>query len=92
MKDIKLETDTIIPLNNVNFTSFPCGMEVEEGAIITETERNNIRLALVTHGKMTNSAMFNDAVNIFPVCYFSVVTAHSSFSPTNVRDNPPATD
>jgi len=34
---------------------------------------------------MTNSATSNDAVNSFPVCYFSVVTTHSSFSPANEK-------
>jgi hypothetical protein len=85
MKDIKLETDTIIPPDHVNFSSFRCGMKVEEAAIITETEGNDIRLTIVTHCKMTNPATSNDAVNIFPVCYLSVVTSHSSFSPANIK-------
>lgn len=50
MKDIKPETYTIIPPDHVNFSSFTCGMKIEKTAIITETERNNIRLTPVTHG------------------------------------------
>jgi hypothetical protein len=83
MEDIKLETYTIIPFDNVNFSSFRRGMEIKKAAIITKVERNNIRLTLVTHGKMTNPAASDDVVNIFPVCYFSFVSTHSSFSPAN---------
>jgi hypothetical protein len=64
-------------------------VKVEEAAIVTETEGNDIRLTIVTHCKPANPATLNDGVNLFPVCYFSVVTPHSE--PVSENETPPAT-
>jgi hypothetical protein len=77
MKDIKLKTYAIIPFDNINFSSLGRGMKIKKAAIITEVERNNIRLTIVTHCQTANTATINDIVNIFSVFYFSVVTTHS---------------
>lgn len=51
MKDIKFESDAIISFQDIDFSSFGCGMKKEAKAVIAEVEGNNVRLILVGHGQ-----------------------------------------
>ena len=76
MKDIKFESDAIISFQDIDFSSFGCGMKIEAKAVIAEVEGNNIRLIIVGHGQTAHPTTTDDPVNIFPVLYCSFFFSH----------------